>query len=126
MHIAFESQTHCVREGNRGKQAWRLSREAERFVHGHTIMKRWSWLFEPLAQYSSLFLPQASTLRPRILSSFGCLATSAQSRNPHSAVGIRPQAPGRSAPEKAKAGIRLGKGGEDWRRLGCRGGLRSV
>lgn len=77
----------------------------------------------------SLFLPQASTLRPQILSSCGCLDIGAPSRSPScppAAFGTRSQAPGRGAPELAEAGIRLGRGGRDWRRPGLRGGLRSV
>lgn len=53
----------------------------------------------------SLFLPQASTPLPRILSSCGCLDTGAPSGRPSRPpgwVGTRPQAPGQGAPELAE------------------------
>lgn len=58
----------------------------------------------------SLFLPQASTLRPQILSSCGCLDIGAPSRSPScppAAFGTRSQAPGRGAPELAEVFLTL-------------------
>lgn len=77
----------------------------------------------------SLFLPQASTPLPRILSSCGCLDTGAPSGRPSRPpgwVGTRPQAPGQGAPELAEAGIGLRRREGDWRKPGLRGGLCSV
>lgn len=102
-------------------------READRFAHGRTTVPRGTGSSSPWLSSPSFFLPQASTQRPQILSSGGCLDTGALSPSPsrpRRKAGIRPQAPGRGVPELAEAGIGLGRRERDWRRPSLRDGLR--
>lgn len=106
-------------------------READRFAHGRTTVPRGTGSSSPWLSSPSFFFPQASTQRPQILSSGGCLDTGAQSQSPSPSrprlkAGIRPQAPGRGVPELAEAGIGLGRRESDWRRPRLRDGPRSV
>lgn len=117
IYSARESQTHPVREENREDSPERLS-DLLTVIQSCRGGARSS---SPWFSLLSLFWPQASTLRPLIQSSSGCLDTGAPSKSLRCPVGTRPQ-----ASELAEAGIRLGTGGEDWRRFGCRGGLSSV
>ena len=112
-----------------GPQALRLSREAERCAHPPADRQGWNRLLTARLSIPSLLAPQVSTPRPRIPSSCGSLGTGAPGRSPSSRshlVGTRPRRPGRGAPALAEAGIRLEKGGGDWRRRGRGGGLMSV
>ena len=58
------------------------SREADRFAHGRTTVPRGTGSSSPWLSSPSFFFPQASTQRPQILSSGGCLDTGAQSQSP--------------------------------------------
>lgn len=83
----------------------------------------------PWLSIPSMSPPQVSTLRLRILSSCGCLGTGAPGRSPsrpRRSVGTRLQARGRDARELAEAGIRLERGGGDWKTCGYRGDLASA
>lgn len=104
-------------------------READRFAHGRPTVPRGTGSSSPWLSSPSFFLLQASTQRPQILSSGGCLHTGALSQSPSRPrlkAGIRPQAPGRGVPELAEAGIGLGRRESDWRRPRLRDGPRSV
>lgn len=79
----------------------------------------------PWLSLRSLFLPQASTLRPGILSSSGCPGTGARNHRSlthrQCAIGTRPRVPGPRPGPLAEAGIRLGRSGRDWSRSCLRG-----